>query len=253
MRFQLFAARLALVLLALAITAALAAVVGVRLSLMDFSNGYFVMAGAACLSIAALGMALCWAYCAFQRNRGEGQRAGLTALLGSLVLLAGPVHTAYMSLTSPPINDATTDPEDPPQFVALAKARGPGMNSPAYDGSRQIAFRGESNTVNYMLHTFYTDITLPKPELLNTKTKLFWHAFETAKQLGWRIVDYSENDGRIEATDSSFWFGQKADIVIRVRQAGAIGARLDARSQSETGTRDFGSNIARLKALRAAL
>ena len=46
-----------------------------------------------------------------------------------------------MGLTSPAIHDATTNPEDPPQFVALAKSRRPGMNSPVYDGSEQIYFQ----------------------------------------------------------------------------------------------------------------
>lgn len=258
MRFQLFAARLALVLLALAIVSALAALGGVRLALIDFSNGFLVMAGASALALLALGMALLWGYGAFQHNRGEGKRAGLTALLGSMVLLAAPLHTTYMSLTSPAIHDATTDPEDPPQFVALAKARKPGMNSPVYDGSEEITFRGETNTANYILHTYYLvpRITSPHVELrppLNTKPAMFWHAFETVKNLGWTIVDYSEKDGRIEATAQSFWFGQTADIVIRVEEAGAQGSRLDARSQSESGARDFGSNIARLKDLRDAL
>jgi hypothetical protein len=86
-----------------------------------------------------------------------------------------------------------------------------------------------------------------------TPAKLFWHAFETAKRMGWRIVDFNEKEGRIEATDTSFWFGRTADIVIRVQQAGALGARLDIRSQSEKDADDFGANIARLKAFFKAL
>ena len=35
------------------------------------------------------------------------------------------------------------------------------MNSPAYDGSEQIHFRGENNTANYMLHKYYADLTNP--------------------------------------------------------------------------------------------
>ena len=76
-------------------------------------------------------------------------------MLGSLVLLLPPLHTVYPGLTSPAIHDATTNPEDPPQFVALAKLRRPAMNPPAYDGSRQITFQGETNTAAYMLHTYY--------------------------------------------------------------------------------------------------
>jgi hypothetical protein len=256
MRLQIFAARAALILLALGFLAALAALLGVRLSLMAFADGLIVMAAAVALGLQALACALIWLFSAFRHNRGEGRRAGLVALAGSLILLSPPLHTFYMGLTSPAIHDATTNPEDPPQFVALAKARKPGMNSPVYNGSEQITFHGETNTANYMLHTYYPDMTHPRGELgppLNSEPALFWHAFETIKKLDWHIVDYSERDGRIEATDRSFWFGQTADIVIRVVAAGSQGARLDARAENETGARDFGSNIARLQAFLKAL
>jgi hypothetical protein len=256
MRMQLFAARLALALLALALLAALAALLGVRLSLMVFSAGFAVMTFAVGVALLALVCALLWLFSAFRHNRGEGKRVGLSALAGSLLLLSPPLHTAYMGLTSPAIHDATTNPEDPPQFVALAKLRKPGMNSAVYDGNEQISFRGETNTANFMLHTYYPEMTHPRGELgppLNTEPALFWHAFETIKKLGWHIVDYSEKEGRIEATDKSFWFGQTADIVIRVVAAGPQGARLDARSENETGARDFGANIVRLQAFLKAL
>jgi hypothetical protein len=253
---QLFAARLALALLVLAGLTAVAAVGGVRLSLIPFDTGFAAMAAASLLALLSLLFGVIWLLKAFKYNRGQGKRAGLIALTGSLLLLGPPLHAVYMGFISPAIHDAATDPEDPPQFVALAKARKPGMNPPAYDGSQKIRFRGETNTANFMLHTYYPDVTTPRGELrppLNTKPAMFWHAFEAVKRLGWRIVDYSEKEGRIEATDRSFWFGQATDIVIRVRQAGPQGARLDARSQSESGARDFGSNITHLQALRKAL
>lgn len=253
MRFQLLAAQLALATLVLAAFAALAAVGGTRLGLMPYPSGFSIMTAAVALGLVALAMALTWLFCALKNNLGAGKRAGLIGLLGSLLLLFPPLHTAYLGLTSPAIHDATTNPEDPPQFVALARLRQPGMNPPAYDGNVQITFQGETNTAAYMLHTYYSALTKPYARLLTSKSKLFWHAFETAKKMGWTIVDYSEKDGRIEATDKSFWFGQTADIVIRVQTAGDIGARLDIRSQSERGTRDFGSNIARLTAYLKAL
>jgi hypothetical protein len=256
MRMQIFAARVALALLALAALAAPAALAGVRLSLMAFSAGFALMTVAVGLGIGALVCALVWLFSAVRHNRGEGKRAGLIALAGSLLLLSPPLHTVYMGLTSPAIHDATTNPEDPPKFVTLAKLRRPGMNSPVYDGSEQIHFRGETNTANYMLHTYYGGIGGMAGQhgaLLQSQPQVFWRAFETAKKLGWHIVDYSEKEGRIEATDKSFWFGQTADIVIRVQEAGAQGARLDARSESETGARDFGANIVRLQAFLKAL
>jgi hypothetical protein len=83
--------------------------------------------------------------------------------------------------------------------------------------------------------------------------KMFWRCFNTAKRMGWNIVDYNEKQGRIEATATSFWFGQISDIVIRVRPAGIMGARFDMRAQSETGRRDFGRNLELMKAYRGAL
>ena len=54
-------------------------------------------------------------------------------------------------MTAPPIHDATTDPEDPPQFVALAKiAARP--TARIFDGQRKIRFQGEEVTVAYALH-----------------------------------------------------------------------------------------------------
>jgi hypothetical protein len=254
MRFQLLTARLALFLLALACLTALAAVGGVRLSLIPFGEGLSVMAAATALDLLALVLALAWLFSAVTGNQGAGKRVGLVAFLGSLLMSWPPLHTVYLGFISPAIHDAATSPEDPPQFVALAKLRRPGMNSPAYDGSKQIHFHGETNTADYMLHTYYADtITKPYARLLTSKSKLFWHAFETVKKMGWNIVDYSEKDGRIEATEKSFWFGQTADIVIRVQEAGTLGARLDARSQSETGLSDFGGNIMRLEAFLKAL
>ena len=78
--------------------------------------------------------------------------------------------------------------------------------------------------------------------------KAFWRAYEAVQKLGWTIVDASEKDLRIEATDQSFWFGRISDIVIRVRQAGAIGSRVDVRSKAATASNDHGRNVARLKA-----
>ena len=53
--------------------------------------------------------------------------------------------------------------------------------------------------------------------------------------------------GRIEATDTTFFFGFTDDIVIRVKPAG-MGARLDIRSKSRVGQNDIGRNAARIHA-----
>lgn len=251
MRFALFAARLALAALLLAALIAALAVASVRLGLASFPAGLEAMTASVTMALIALALALTWTVSALKHNRGEGKRAGLTALIGALLLLYVPLHTVYLGLMAPPIHDATTDPEDPPTFVALAK-RPSGDNSTAFDAKAQIHYRGETNTVTYMLHTYYPTLTKPLALIMPTG-KMFWRCFNAAKRMGWHIVDYSEKDGRIEATATSFWFGQVSDIVIRVRPAGTLGARFDMRAESETGARDFGRNLGLMKAYRAAL
>lgn len=247
MRFQILAAQLALAALLLAVAAAAVAVAGVRLDMFEYKTGLTLMVPAVALGLIALVCALAWLMRALKRNQGEAKRIGLIALCGTLLFLWVPLHTLYTGFTTAPINDVASDTDDPPAFVALAK-RGPGMNSPVFDNSSRISFQGESGTPGYILHTFYfLWLTRPHNGLAVTTTKWFWRDFEAVKNMGWTIVAYDEKAGRIEATSASFWFGQVTDIVIRVRPAGAIGARLDARAQSEKGTQDFGRNLALLK------
>jgi hypothetical protein len=251
MRFPIFAARLALAALLLAALIAALAVLSVRGGLVNFVTGLEAMTAAVALGLIALALALVWTVSALRHNRGEGKRAGLAALLGSLLLLYVPLHTVTQGLMAPPIHDATTNPEEPPQFVALAK-RAVGANPTAFNASEMIRYRGEYNTVSYMLHEYYSKLTYPLA-LIMLPSKMFWRCFNTAKRMGWHIVDYNEKEGRIEATATSFWFGQVSDIVIRVRPAGTMGARFDMRAESEMGTRDFGRNLELMKAYRAQL
>jgi hypothetical protein len=243
MRFRLLSARLALAALALAALMAAGAVGGVRLGLIPYQSGLMLMVPATAIGLIALVCALAWLSSALKHNEGSGRRSGLIALAGSLAFLWPPLHALYGSVTLPPVHDVTSDPDDPPQFVALAKLRQPGMNSPRFDKSRRVTFRGETGTVGYILKENYRDITKPHAVLLMTTAKAFWRNFEAVKGMGWTIVDYSEKEGRIEATAPSFWFGQVSDIVIRVEKAGEMGARLDVRAQGESGDRDFGRNL----------
>jgi hypothetical protein len=251
MRFPILAARLALIALLLAALIAALAVLSVRGGVAGFATGLEAMAASVMLGLIALALALVWMASALKHNRGGGKRAGLTALLGSLLLLYVPLHTVSQGLMAPPIHDATSNPDDPPRFVALAK-REAGANSTAFNAGEIIRYRGEHNTVSYMLHEYYADLTKPLA-LIMPPGKMFWRCFNNAKRMGWHIVDYSEKEGRIEATVASFWFGQVSDIVIRVRPAGTLGARFDIRAESESGKRDFGRNLELIKSYRTEL
>jgi hypothetical protein len=220
-------------------------IAGVRLGLLTDKGGRTLMIPATLLGLAALAMALVWLRSALARNSGEGKRSGLIALLGSLAFLYSPVTHVYYGYKLLPIHDITTDPEDPPQFVALAKVHP--ANDRVFDGARKITYKGEQVSVAYAMHEEYPALTKPHAALLVSPQKTFWRSYEVAKKLGWTIVDVSEKDLRIEATDRSLWFGRISDIVIRVRPAGSTGSRVDVRSESRDGELDHGRNAARLK------
>jgi fatty-acyl-CoA synthase len=58
--------------------------------------------------------------------------------------------------------------------------------------------------------------------------------------------------GRVEATDTSFWYGFKDDVIARIRPDGT-GSRVDLRSISRVGGSDLGDNCERITAMVTAL
>lgn len=81
-------------------------------------------------------------------------------------------------------------------------------------------------------------------------------AFERAKgaieESGWQIVREDPSAGRIEAVATTFWFGFKDDIVVRITAEGA-GSRVDVRSKSRVGRGDLGTNAQRIRAYQRRL
>jgi uncharacterized protein (DUF1499 family) len=67
-----------------------------------------------------------------------------------------------------------------------------------------------------------------------------------AQEDGWQIVTADKSTGRIEATDTTRWFGFKDDIVVRLTPWGA-GTRVDLRSVSRVGRSDIGTNARRIR------
>lgn len=254
MRFQHFAARLSFAGFLLAALIGAAAVAGTRLGGWSYARGFQVMIPAT--AAAALGALLgaVWIVMALRRNDSKGFRLGMIGLIGSVLILFPPVSHFWRLQTLPPLHDITTDPEHPPAFAALLPLRKGATNSTAYDSSKLIRFAGRNQTILYMQHKYYPAIAKPMVGIRPDKARgtptaqYFWHAFETVKKMGWHIVAYDAKALRIEATDTSIWFGRHFDIVIRIKPAGAMGARLDIRSENRNGRADAGANAARIKA-----
>ena len=76
-------------------------------------------------------------------------------------------------------------------------------------------------------------------------------AFQRAQQvvadMGLEIVAADAARRVVEATHTSFWFGFKDDMVVRIRPAGD-GSVIDVRSVSRVGQSDIGANARRIGA-----
>lgn len=140
----------------------------------------------------------------------------------------------------PPIHDITTDLDNPPAFVAIVPLRAKARNSYSYGGP-DIARQQKLG---------YPDLG---PLFLDMDADAaFDRALAAARAMGWKIVASVPEEGRIEATDTTLWFGFADDVVVRVVAAGGK-ARIDVRSVSRVGRSDVGTNARRIHAYLARI
>ena len=134
---------------------------------------------------------------------------------------------------SPSIHDVTTDLDNPPTFTAVIARRADAPNR--LDRSPGLA---------ELQRQGYPDLA---PVTVQSRPdQAFDRALAAAQSLGWEIVTADKSSGRIEATDTTRWFGFVDDVAVRLTPWGA-GTRIDVRSVSRTGVGDAGRNAARIR------
>jgi uncharacterized protein (DUF1499 family) len=142
--------------------------------------------------------------------------------------------------------------EDPPVFVEVVALRGSDANTLDYIGKMApIEFgKPEKEFVVVLQAIAYPAI---KPLEVGTSVEdTFALAEDLIAARGWELVSANLEDGRIEATETTKWFGFKDDVVLRLR-AQEGGTRIDMRSVSRVGLSDTGVNAARIEAFLADL
>jgi hypothetical protein len=166
----------------------------------------------------------------------DGRKRSLTALGGGIALLGIVVVAGSPGAGLPPINDITTDLDDPPVFDGDPSGRGRDMTYPA--------------DWKPLVRDAYPDL---EPRRLDEPpAAAFASAIAAAEQLGWTITKRDPGAGTIEASDATAIFQFVDDVAIRIRPAGA-GSVLDVRSKSRDGQGDVGANAKRIRALLDAL
>jgi uncharacterized protein (DUF1499 family) len=173
-------------------------------------------------------------------RRGARTSAALMAMLMCFVATGSVAAVAWKASRLPPIHDVTTDTMQPPPFLAVLALRDGALNPVEYGGPDVAAQQKKA----------FPDIeplTLKLPP-----ARAFDRALATARSMGWDLVASDPAGGRIEATATTFWFGFKDDVVIRVTPD-PEGSRIDVRSLSRVGGGDIGTNAERVRKYLAAL
>ena len=198
------------------------------IALIVYRLGFYLAAAAVALAIATI----------VPTRPGDRRRGFLAALLALVIGVAAawmPAQWLLQARSAPRINDVTTDTANVPAMVVTQQMRQGALNPSAYPGKPAALLQRDA----------YPDIV---PIVINTPpAEAFRKADAVAMALGWEVVARAPGEGRIEATDTSEWFGLTDDIVIRIRPEGAKGSRIDIRSKSRNGDSDFGVNARRIR------
>jgi uncharacterized protein (DUF1499 family) len=176
---------------------------------------------------------------------GVSVKAGLTKnrnmITMALVISLVPVLLVGVQLKKatsvPQIHDISTDTSNPPQFQKIVQLRKNAKNGLEYELEGSADKLAQAQKMAYpMIKTFNSGLSVA--EALDRSE---WVLLE----LGLEIVNKDQETGIVEATDTTFWYGFKDDVVIRIRSKGD-GSIIDLRSVSRVGVSDVGVNAARI-------
>jgi len=213
---------------------------GYRLQWWDLRPAFTILRWAAYGGLAAAVLSLLGIILTRPGGSRHGFPFALVGLVIGLIIAGVPWQWWRKAQRVPPIHDITTDTETPPTFVAILPLRANAPNPADYGGPELAA----QQRAGYP--------TLGPLILQTPPQQAFERALAAASAMKWDIVAVEPPDGRIEATATTFWFGFKDDIVVRVTPT-AGGSRIDVRSVSRVGRSDVGTNAQRIEAYFAKI
>jgi fatty-acyl-CoA synthase len=235
------------------------AALGARFGVFDwkFGLGTMIIQWGPRLIIGVLAVALLILVATLVKAPRKGWRSALVALLIPAAALGYLGWVRGQSEDIPPIHDISTRPADPPGFSpALMAQRAlsedvnpvvdltvPMARLEKYQGPRFADMADQS--LGQVAAEAYPDIKpLTTPA---TPSATFAAVLAEAEAQGWTIVSQDPAAFTLSATATTFWFGFKDDVAVRVRAEGA-GSVVDMRSTSRVGLSDLGANAARIEA-----
>ncbi len=139
----------------------------------------------------------------------------------------------------PPIHDISTDTDNPPAFVAVVPIR-EGAPNPVEYGTEDWP----AEKLGAATREAYPDLQPIRAEM--SVAEAVARSEDVLRDMGLDIVATESTEGRVEATATTFWFGFKDDLVVRVALDDGD-ALIDLRSKSRVGQSDIGANADRIR------
>ncbi|MAQ37128.1 hypothetical protein BMI86_16480 [Thioclava sp. DLFJ5-1] len=165
-------------------------------------------------------------------RKRRGASIALIGLILSLPVAGLGVAFEIAARTTPPINDISTDTEDPPVYWFTATP----TDYPAQNAEPQRSAYPDVRPL---------DLPIPVEDA-------FAEALTLVETHGWEVLSADPAENQIEAIARSRVFGFEDEVAVRVTDI-ETGSRIDMRSRSRLGQIDRGANARRIEAFLAEL
>ncbi|QPZ93387.1 DUF1499 domain-containing protein [Thioclava electrotropha] len=165
-------------------------------------------------------------------RKRRGASIALIGLILSLPVAGLGVAFEIAARTTPPINDISTDTEDPPVYWFTATP----TDYPAQNAEPQRSAYPDVRPL---------EIPIPVEDA-------FAKALTLVEARSWEVLSADPAENQIEAIARSRVFGFEDEVAVRVTDI-ETGSRIDMRSRSRLGQIDRGANARRIEAFLAEL
>jgi uncharacterized protein (DUF1499 family) len=207
---------------------------GAKVGIWGFQGGFMLLAVGTVLATIAFFLGIVAYVVCINKKLIPERKSILVGVAISAVILVVMGMQFSAATSVPAIHNISTDTERPPQFDTLVAVReAEGANPLAYDAAALAAPQRQA-------YPYVKPLISAEPPAV-----MLDRAVQVLEDMGVEIVDVNETAGRVEATATTFWFGFKDDVVVRVRPEGS-GSVVDVRSVSRVGQSDLGANARRI-------
>ncbi len=214
---------------------------GTKLGIWPFTVGFMLLAVGVVLATIVFFLGIIAAVYTSSKKLNDDRRSSLIGVAISVVILGLMGNQFITASAVPSIHNISTDVDNPPEFQHLVAVREEeGANPLGYDAA--VLAEPQQQAYPYVKSLITTD----GPSVVYPRVT------QVLEELGMEVAFADPARGHIEATDTTFWFGFKDDVVIRIVGEGS-GAIVDVRSVSRVGQSDLGKNAQRIGQILNAL